>query len=189
MRIEIVEKNCKASEKLLAIVNKKVSRLDKYFDEDALCSIYFKTENRLCKTEVTILYKGNMVRAEVAGKNFYDNIDSVLPKLEKQIYKHKGKLESKLKQGAFAEKQLFFKGEVPAAEGTPVKVKTFDLTPMTNGRGGGTARSARAQLLYLPGRRNGRGARGLPAQQRRRRAADPEKGEVSAVVAAVKNNI
>ena len=28
MRIEIVEKNCKASEKLLAIVNKKVSRLD-----------------------------------------------------------------------------------------------------------------------------------------------------------------
>ena len=131
MRIEIVEKNCKASEKLLAVVNKKVSRLDKYFDEDALCSIYFKSENRLCKTEVTILYKGNMIRAEVTGKNFYDNIDCVLPKLEKQIYKHKGKLESKLKQGAFAEKQLFFKGEVAETEGAPVKVKTFGLTPMT----------------------------------------------------------
>ncbi len=131
MRIEIIEKNCKASEKLLAVVNKKVTRLEKYFDEDALCSVYLKSENRLCKTEITILYKGNMVRAEVTGKNFYDNIDAVLPKLEKQIYKHKSKLEDKLKQGAFAEKQLFFKGDVPAAEGDPVKVKTFALTPMT----------------------------------------------------------
>ena len=131
MRIEVVEKNCKASEKLLAVVNKKVTRLEKYFDEDALCSVYLKSENRLCKTEVTILYKGNMVRAEVTGKNFYDNIDNVLPKLEKQIYKHKGKLESKLKQGAFIDKQLFFKGSVEESGNAPVKVKTFDLTPMT----------------------------------------------------------
>ncbi len=131
MRIEVVEKNCKASEKLLAVVNKKVTRLEKYFDEDALCSVYLKSENRLCKTEVTILYKGNMVRAEVTGKNFYDNIDNVLPKLEKQIYKHKGKLESKLKQGAFIDKQLFFKGSVEESGSAPVKVKTFDLTPMT----------------------------------------------------------
>ena len=33
MRIEISEKNCKASEKLVGVVEKKVSRLEKYFDE------------------------------------------------------------------------------------------------------------------------------------------------------------
>lgn len=108
MRIEISEKNCKAGEKLIGVVEKKVSKLDKYFDEDAICSVYLKQENKISKTELTIYYKGNMVRAEVSGDNFYDNIDAVLPKIERQIYKHKSKIESKLKKDAFVEKQLFF---------------------------------------------------------------------------------
>ena len=130
MRIEIIEKNCKASEKLLAIVNKKTARLEKYFDEDALCSVYLKTEGKRSKTELTIYYKGNMIRAEVSGENFYDNIDAVLPKIEKQIYKHKSKLESRLKKDAFVEKQLFFREE-ELPEAHVVKTKTFRLTPMT----------------------------------------------------------
>lgn len=104
MRIEISEKNCKASEKLVGVVEKKVSRLEKYFDDDSVCSVYLKQEGRFSKTEVTIYYKGNMIRAEVSGDNFYDNIDAVLPKIEKQIYKHKSKLESRLKKDAFVEK-------------------------------------------------------------------------------------
>ena len=131
MRIEISEKNCKASEKLVGIVDKKVSRLDKYFDEDAVCSVYLKQENKYLKTEITIYYKGNMVRAEVCGDNFYDNIDAVLPKIEKQIYKHKTKIEDKLKKDAFLGKQLFFRDDVSAEESKLVKTKTFALTPMT----------------------------------------------------------
>ena len=96
MRIEISEKNCKASEKLIGVVEKKVARLSKYFDEDAVCSVYLKQENKYLKTEITIYYKGNMIRAEVSGDSFYDTIDAVLPKIERQIYKHKTKLEDKL---------------------------------------------------------------------------------------------
>ncbi|HIY96506.1 MAG TPA: ribosome-associated translation inhibitor RaiA [Candidatus Borkfalkia excrementigallinarum] len=130
MRIEISEKNCRASEKLIGVVNKKVSRLEKYFDEDAVCTVYLKQESKFVKTELTVQYKGNMVRAEVAADNFYDAIDEVLPKFEKQIYKHKTKLESKLKKDAFLEKQLFF-GEAELPESKLVKTKTFSLTPMT----------------------------------------------------------
>ena len=129
MRIEISEKNCKASEKLVGVVEKKVARLDKYFDDDAVCSVYLKTEGKYCKTEVTIYYKGNMVRAEVSGENFYDNIDAVLPKIERQIYKHKSKIESKLKKGAFTGKKIFFEEDLP--ESKLVKTKTFNLTPLT----------------------------------------------------------
>lgn len=131
MRIEISEKNCKASEKLVGVVEKKVSRLSKYFDDDAVCSVYLKQENKYLKTEITIYYKGNMVRAEVSGDNFYDNIDAVLPKIERQIYKHKSKIEDKLKKDAFLGKQLFFRDDVDAEEGKLVKTKTFELTPMT----------------------------------------------------------
>ncbi len=131
MRIEISEKNCKASEKLVGVVEKKVSRLSKYFDDDAVCSVYLKQENKYLKTEITIYYKGNMVRAEVSGDNFYDNIDAVLPKIERQIYKHKTKIEDKLKKDAFLGKQLFFRDDVDAEESKLVKTKTFELTPMT----------------------------------------------------------
>ena len=130
MRIEISEKNCKASEKLIGVVEKKAARLNKYFDDDAVCSVYLKQENKFFKTEITIYYKGNMVRAEVSGDNFYDNIDAVLPKIEKQIYKHKSKLESKLKKDAFTEKQIFFQEE-DIVESKLVKTKTFQLSPMT----------------------------------------------------------
>ena len=67
MRIEIIEKNCKASEKLTGVVTKKVSRLEKYFDENDLCSIYLKQENKFVKAELTVYYKVNMVRAEVTA--------------------------------------------------------------------------------------------------------------------------
>ena len=130
MRIEISEKNCKAGEKLIGVVEKQVAKLDKYFDDDAVCSVYMKQENKLSKTELTVYYKGNMVRAEVTGDNFYDNIDQVLPKIERQIYKHKSKIESKLKKDAFAEKQMFFREET-LPESKLVKTKTFKLTPMT----------------------------------------------------------
>ena len=130
MRIEIIEKNCKASEKLTEVDEKKIGRLDKYFDDDSVCTVYLKQDGRFCKTEVTILYKGNMIRAEVAGENFYDDIDEVLPKIENQIYRHKSKLESKLKKDAFFEKRLFLE-EADVPVGKLVRTKTFRLTPMT----------------------------------------------------------
>lgn len=130
MRVEIIGKNYKASEKLVGIVEKKIGRLDKYFDEDSVCTVYLKQESKFCKTEVTILYKGNMIRAEVTGENFYDSIDEVLPKIENQIYRHKTKLESKLKKDAFLEKRLYLQeSDVPL--GKLVKTKTFVLEPMT----------------------------------------------------------
>ena len=39
MRIEIIEKNCKASEKLTGVVEKKIGRLDKYFDDAYLAHL------------------------------------------------------------------------------------------------------------------------------------------------------
>ena len=106
-------------------------RLEKYFEDDALCTVFLKQEAKYAKTEITIAYKGSVVRAEATADNFYDGIDDVLPRIERQIYKHKSKLESKLKKDAFEEKQLFFREEILPQEGKLVKTKTFTLTPMT----------------------------------------------------------
>jgi putative sigma-54 modulation protein len=128
MKIELVAKNYQVNEKIDGVIAKKVAKLDKYFEDDAKCKIYLKKENaRTCKIEMEVNYKNNMVRAQAYAENFYDAIDLVIPKLEKQIYKYRSKLEKQLKQNAF-------KDEAFAAEDLRplklVKTKKFKLTPM-----------------------------------------------------------
>ena len=38
--------------------------------------------------EISLYYRDSIIRAEAKAENFYDAIDFVLPKLEKQIIKH-----------------------------------------------------------------------------------------------------
>ncbi len=129
MKIEIVAKNYQVKDQLSEIIEKKVTRLDKYFEEDSVCKIYLKAEKRDCKMEVSINYKGSFIRAEAKGDNFYDAIDIVLPKIERQIYKYRSKLESKLRQGAYAKDRIYEQQD--ENEFKLVKTKKFELTPMS----------------------------------------------------------
>lgn len=67
----------------------------------------------------------------------YASIDNVLAKLEKQIMRHRTKLEKSLRAGAFkAPEPVFadsFSADEDEMEEAPrvVKVKRFDIKPMT----------------------------------------------------------
>ena len=128
MKIELVAKNYQVNEKIDGVIAKKVAKLDKYFEDDSRCKIYLKKENvRTCKIEMEVNYKNNMVRAQAYAENFYDAIDLVIPKLEKQIYKYRSKLEKQLKQNAFKEVSFAEEDIRPLKL---VKTKKFKLQPM-----------------------------------------------------------
>ncbi len=129
MKIEMVCKNCIAGEKLRDVIEKKVAKLDKYFEDDTRCKVYMKKEGKSSKTEISLEYKGNFIRAQAYGDNFYDTIDVVLPKIEGQLRKHRTKLEKKLKQNAFTASPVF--DEVAPEDVRIAKVKSFRLHPMT----------------------------------------------------------
>ncbi|MBP5308142.1 MAG: ribosome-associated translation inhibitor RaiA [Clostridia bacterium] len=127
MRIEIVVKNYQMGEKLNNIIVKKVNKLDKYFDDEARCKIYLKNEGKDSKMEIQLDYKGSFIRAQAYAENFYDALDMVLPKLERQIYKQRTKLE---KQRVAATETFEFEG-ADAAAPKLVKTKKFDMRPMS----------------------------------------------------------
>lgn len=129
MKIEIVAKNYQVKDQLTDVIEKKVSRLDKYFEEDSVCKIYLKQEKRDCKMELSINYKGSLIRAEAKAEHFYDAIDIVLPKIERQIYKYRSKLESKLRSGAYQKDRIF--EALDDSDFKLVKTKKFELTPMS----------------------------------------------------------
>ncbi|MBQ9709556.1 MAG: ribosome-associated translation inhibitor RaiA [Clostridia bacterium] len=129
MRIEIVVKNYQMSEKLNEIINKKVGKLDKYFEEETRCKIYLKKEGKQSKMEIQLDYKGSFLRAQAYAENFYDALDVVLPKLESQVFKHRTKLEKKLRQSADMSAMIF--GGAEPVNPKLVKTKRFDMVPMS----------------------------------------------------------
>lgn len=128
MKIELVAKNCIVNQKITQVIEKKIAKFDKYFEDDATCRIYLKKENlRTCKMEVELGFKAFVLRAQASADNPYDAIDLVIPKLEKQIYKHRSKFEKQLKQNALKDEMFTPEDLAPTKI---VKSKKFKLQPM-----------------------------------------------------------
>lgn len=98
MKLEIVAKNYRVTDRLEQILAGKTKRLDKYFPDDSTpCKILLTDLGRQCKMEISINYHGTYVRSEVVGDTMYYNIDACLPKLERQLVKHREKLNKSYK--------------------------------------------------------------------------------------------
>ena len=131
MKIEINSKNYNVSEKFKEIIEKKVGKLAKYFNDDAVAKVNCKMEGVLCKLELSIRSKGLFYRAEVTSDNMYDNIDLVLPKVERQIVKYGDKFFARLKKDSI-NKDLLFLDEMPLfVKPEIVKKKSFELEPIS----------------------------------------------------------
>lgn len=131
MKIEINSKNYDVSEKLKDIIEKKVSKLEKYFNDDAVAKVLCKKEGIFNKLELSVRSRGLFYRAEVTGENMYENIDEVLPKMERQIVKYGDKFFTRLKKGSLNKDYLFF-DELPVTEKSEVvKRKQYELEPIT----------------------------------------------------------
>ena len=138
MNIEFLCKNYDPSDKLKAIIDKKVQKLDKFFEDDTRIKVGLKKGNTrnsddLYTLELTILLDGVIMRAEVTSDNMYSNIDMAIPKLEKQIIRHHKKIESKSKK--FRAKGLPVEIEEEIIEEMPektlVRSKCYTLLPMS----------------------------------------------------------
>ncbi|OQB24787.1 MAG: Ribosome-associated factor Y [Firmicutes bacterium ADurb.Bin182] len=134
MRISISGKNIEVSDYLRDLVKKKVSKLDRYFPKDTEAQVTMAVERSRHIVEVTIPYSGGIIRGEEVTGDMYASIDNVLDKLEKQIIKHRTKLEKNLKAEAFKYESPLFGGsyEDQEEEGPAlVRTKRFDIKPMS----------------------------------------------------------
>ncbi len=130
MKIEFVERNYKISKKLKEIITEKVERLSKYFGADARAKVVCSEQNKTQKLELTIVNKGTLYRSEVTSDEMFNNIDLALPKIERQIVRHKDKriASSRVKEVNAYE----FITEEPEEKLADVyKTKSFDLDPIS----------------------------------------------------------
>lgn len=142
MKTNIRGQRLEVTDALREYVEKKLSRLERYFEAPPQSDVHVtlavtKGQHAI---EVTIPLPGVMLRAEEKGDDMYASIDFVVDKLERQIRKHKTKVNRKLRQ-AGATRALFkedtgFGSSVATwthedeDEWQVVRTKQFNLKPM-----------------------------------------------------------
>ena len=129
MKVEIICKNYHLDENLKNLLEKKLARFDKYFD-NVTAKVKLSSVGDSYNMEINIVGGSLNVRSVATSLKMNENIDIVLPKLERQILKHKDKLGSKIKKGAFESPTIYENFE---EEKKPqlVKVKKFNVSVTT----------------------------------------------------------
>jgi putative sigma-54 modulation protein len=100
MKYNVRGQHIQVTDALDEYVEKKLSRLEKYFETPLASEVNVTlsvTKNRQ-GVEVTIPLTGVMLRAEEKHDDMYAAIDLVVDKLERQIRKHKTKVNRKFRQ-------------------------------------------------------------------------------------------
>jgi putative sigma-54 modulation protein len=133
MKINIRGRNMNVTPALQEYVEKRLNRLDKFFNSslEAQVTLDVIKENHI--VEVTISIDGLLLRGEEATADMYASIDLVSDKLERQIHKYKTRINRKLRQkGIKGLNEKYFPAHVEEDEVEPVVVKTkrFVIKPM-----------------------------------------------------------
>ncbi|WP_274362531.1 ribosome hibernation-promoting factor, HPF/YfiA family [Paenibacillus thermotolerans] len=140
MKFQIRGKNVEITNPLREYAERKVGRLEKYFEAPLTSEVLITLSVLKSKhtVEVVIPVNGAMLRAEERSHDMYASIDMVIDKLERQIRKLKTKINRKVRQEG-TQRSVFkeaFEQAAPARaheEDDPfevVRTKRFNLKPM-----------------------------------------------------------
>jgi putative sigma-54 modulation protein len=130
MVIQIAGKNLEISDSLKEMVNKKVKKLDRYFEPETEVSVVMSTQRARHIVEITIPFDGMILRGEEATDDMYTSIEHVVHKLEKQIHHHRTRLERRLRGGAFHDDEPDLGLQAGANNVTVVRTKKFAIKPL-----------------------------------------------------------
>lgn len=129
MKITTTGRKIDITEGLRGYVDKKISKLEKYFQDSADAQVTLSVQKDYHTVEVTVFQGGMIFRAELTDRDMYAAIDKSVDVLERQIRKQKTRLEKKLREGAFNEPAIF--DDYQEEEFKIVKVKKYKDKPMS----------------------------------------------------------
>ena len=128
MEIKITGKELKITDGINDYVEKKMGRIDKYF-ETAEAEVIVKVEKNIQIAEIKVMANGETFRAVTEDKDLYASIDKDIDILEGQIRKAKTKKDKMMRDASLKALDV----EAPVHEVTDEILKTeyYDIKPMT----------------------------------------------------------
>lgn len=136
MKYQIIGKNITVTEAISDTIQKKLSRMDKYFDknEEVDCRVVVRSYPNSAKVEVTVFTKDTVLRTECRDEDLYKAIDDSIDKLQGQMRKLKTQLEKRYEHQGLGKAILYeeledVENELENAE--VIRTKSLDLKPIT----------------------------------------------------------
>ena len=134
MKFVFTEKKYDATDELKAYAERKLSKLDRYFRNEAEVFVTFGHERGRYTLEVTVSYNGMMYRYSDLSSDMYASITAAVASIDRQIRKNKTRLEKRLRSGAFEWDAPVEETDAEVREESEfdlVRTKRFAIKPMT----------------------------------------------------------
>jgi putative sigma-54 modulation protein len=134
MNITINSRQVEVTDDLKLLFEKKLSKFDKFFDDDTIAYITLSRNRNLEKLELTISNRGTLYRCEKENSTFNNALDEVMDAIDRQIRKNKTRLEKRLREGAFIKddtKSTIIGSQIDEEPEFRIREKTFTLKPMS----------------------------------------------------------
>lgn len=100
MNITIVGRKCSPRDSFKERAEKKLAKIDRFFDEGASAKVTVTIERTTAAVETTVNSGGLIFRAEERSADMNDALDACVDSLIRKIRKNKTKVEKRLRQGA-----------------------------------------------------------------------------------------
>lgn len=130
VNIKITGKDVKATEAIQEYLDKKMDRIEKYFEGDIDVVVTIRTEKTEQIAEMSVKVKQDTYRAVTAHKDMYASIDRDIDILEGQIRKIKTRKDKANKDDSIKSMNADLKEE-NVIENEIIKTIYYDIKPMT----------------------------------------------------------
>lgn len=130
MKITVVGRQMNVYEDMKLLIEKKVSKLDKFFAGNGDATVTLSCKRNEKNMEITIFAGNTIFRSEVSAESFRDALDEATGNIERQIRKNKTRLEKRMRGFAFDAPADEF-DDTPADDETIIRTKTYPQKPMS----------------------------------------------------------
>ncbi|MBT3348385.1 MAG: ribosome-associated translation inhibitor RaiA [Thiotrichales bacterium] len=93
MQLNITGNHIEVTEAMKSYVTEKMGKLERHFDHVTNVHVIFSIEKSGQKVEATLHISGGEIFAESVADDMYASIDALIGKLDRQVIKHKEKLQ------------------------------------------------------------------------------------------------
>ncbi len=144
MNLKITGKDLKATDAIKEYTERKLERIQKYFDEELDVNVTIRTERNLQIAEIHVITRANTYRAVTEHKDLYASIDKDIDILEGQIRKAKTKRDRINKEATIKIKDVTFVEIEKEVEDEILKTVYYDIKPIS-------PEDAKLKLEDMPG--------------------------------------
>ena len=135
MKFKFTNKKVTLPKSVHAYAEKKVSKLERYFQTEPEASVVFSVEKGRNNAEVTVRVGGTILRSAQSTPDMFVSIDAAVADIERQLRKNKARLEKRLRKDAFVRTaeadETSFVPDEDEEEYNIVRTKRFPIKPMS----------------------------------------------------------